>query len=61
LQALDTQNVSLSSFAVSAVPTTYLIDPDGKIVMKEIGFSTDGSSPLEKKIVELFGNKSADK
>jgi len=57
LQTLDTKNVAASGFAVNAVPTAYLIDPDGKIVMKEIGFSPDGTSPMEKKIEELLSAK----
>jgi thiol-disulfide isomerase/thioredoxin len=54
---LDTKNVASGSFAVSAIPTTYMIDPEGKILMKEIGFDSSGNSPLEKKLVELFGAK----
>lgn len=57
LQTLDTKSISISNFAVSAVPTSYLVGPDGKIIMKEIGFNPDGSSPLEKKLNELFGDK----
>ncbi len=57
LQTLDTKNISQSGFAVTAVPTTYLIDPKGKIIMKEIGFDSSGNSPLEKKLIELFGTK----
>lgn len=57
LSTLDTKNIAQSGFAVTAVPTTFLIDPAGKIIMKEVGFETDGSSPLEKKLTELFGAK----
>jgi thiol-disulfide isomerase/thioredoxin len=57
LQTLDTKNISQSGFAVTGVPTTYLIDPKGKILMKEVGFEPGGNSPLEKKLVELFGAK----
>ena len=57
LQTLDTKNISQSSFAVTAVPTTYLVDPNGKIIMKEVGFDSSGNSPLEKKLIELFGAK----
>jgi thiol-disulfide isomerase/thioredoxin len=52
LQVLDTENVSKKGFAVSAVPTMYLIDPSGKIVMKEIDFEENG--PIERKLKELF-------
>lgn len=57
LQSLDTKNVASEGFAVNAVPTTFLIDPNGKILMKDVGFTADGSSPFEKKIAELFGKK----
>ena len=53
LQSLDTKNVSQSGFAVTGVPTTYLIDPQGKILMKEVGFDASGNSELEKKIKEI--------
>jgi thiol-disulfide isomerase/thioredoxin len=57
LHSLDTKNISQSGFAVTGVPTTYLIDPQGKILMKEVGFEAGGKSPLEKKLIELFGDK----
>lgn len=56
LQALDTKSISQSDFAITGVPTTFLIDPAGKILLKEVGFGgSDG--PLEKKLAELFGTK----
>lgn len=57
LQSLDTKRIAISNFAVSAVPTTFMIDPQGKILMKEIGFDSSGNSPLEKKLQEVFGAK----
>jgi len=57
LQSLDTKNISQSGFAVTAVPTTYLIDPQGKIILKEIGFDSSGNGEIEKKLGELFGGK----
>lgn len=56
-QTLDTKNIAQSGFAVTAVPTTFLIDPTGKIIMTEIGFNSKGGSEIEKKIIELFGDK----
>ncbi len=56
-QALDTKNIAHKGFAVTGVPTTYLIDPAGKILMKEVGFDPGGNSGIEKKLAELFGNK----
>ena len=57
LQSLDTKNVSQSGFAVTGVPSTFLIDPDGKIIAKEVGFDPNGGSEIEKKLTELFGKK----
>lgn len=53
-QLLDTKKVSISEFAVTAVPTVYLISPEGKIIMKEIGFDKSGNGEIEKKLKELF-------
>ena len=56
-QTLDTKNISQSGFAVTAVPSTFLIDPSGKIIMTEVGFDPKGGSEIEKKIIKLFGDK----
>jgi len=47
LQAIDFKGSAKNNFAVSAVPATFLIDPTGKIIMR------DGD--IEKKLVEIFG------
>ncbi|NLR58556.1 AhpC/TSA family protein [Chitinophaga polysaccharea] len=56
-QALDNINIAGSGFAITGVPTTYLISPDGVILMKEVGFNPDGTGAIEKKLAELFGGK----
>lgn len=53
-QMLDTKKVYVSGFGVTGVPTQFLISPDGKIMMKEIGFDKNGNSEIEKKLKELF-------
>ncbi|MES2284872.1 MAG: TlpA disulfide reductase family protein [Bacteroidota bacterium] len=53
-QLLDNKEISLKLFAVTSVPTTYLIDKDGKILMKEIGFNS-GNSKIENELKLLFG------
>ncbi|NLR80715.1 TlpA disulfide reductase family protein [Chitinophaga eiseniae] len=58
-QTLDNINIAGSGFAITGVPTTYLISPDGVILMKEVGFNPDGSGAIEKKLAELFGGKAA--
>jgi thiol-disulfide isomerase/thioredoxin len=55
LQSLDNKHVAIDEFAVSAVPTTFLIDADGKIITTEIGFEPNGVT--ETKLKEIFGNK----
>jgi thiol-disulfide isomerase/thioredoxin len=54
LQSLDTKNISQKGFAVTGVPSTFLIDPQGKIIAKEVGFDPEGGSEIEKKIEEVF-------
>jgi thiol-disulfide isomerase/thioredoxin len=54
LQAHDSKNIARSQFAVSAFPTTFLIDPTGKVLLKELGFQSDGSSKIEQKLKEIF-------
>ncbi|MFD2554378.1 TlpA disulfide reductase family protein [Sphingobacterium tabacisoli] len=53
-QLYDDTKISSSLFNVSAVPTSYLIDPSGKIIMKEIGFEPKGGGEMEKKLEEIF-------
>ncbi|MBS0029152.1 redoxin domain-containing protein [Chitinophaga sp. 22321] len=62
-QALDNINIAGSGFAITGVPTTYLISPEGEILLKEVGFNPDGSGAIEKKLTELFGGsvKTAEK
>ncbi|MBO9729989.1 MAG: AhpC/TSA family protein [Chitinophaga sp.] len=55
-QALDNINIAGKGFAITGVPTTYLISPDGVILMKEVGFNPDGSGEIEKKLASLFGS-----
>lgn len=53
-QVWDNKNV-MSEFAVTAFPTSFLIDPDGKIILKEVGYNPNGESAMDKKLEELFG------
>lgn len=56
-QWYDDQQIANALFNVSAVPTSYLIDPTGKIIMKEIGFDPKGGGAMEKKLEEIFNVK----
>ncbi|NML22734.1 AhpC/TSA family protein [Pseudoflavitalea sp. G-6-1-2] len=53
-QVLDTKKIYVTSFGVTGVPTAFLISPEGKILLKEIGFDKHGNSLMEKKLKELF-------
>lgn len=57
VQALDTAKVSSSHFAVTGIPAVFLIDPSGKIIAKETGFEENGAGVIEKKLIEIFGEK----
>jgi thiol-disulfide isomerase/thioredoxin len=54
LQSLDTKNISQKGFAVTGVPSTFLIDPNGKIIAKEVGFDPNGGSEIEKKLGKVL-------
>lgn len=56
-QALDTSKIATSHFAVTGIPTVYLIDPSGKILAKEMGFDDSGKGEIEQKLSEIFGEK----
>lgn len=61
-QVLDTRSVSQKGFAVSAVPNTFLISPEGKIIAKQVGFDPEGKdNPIEDKIAALLGGIAPDK
>lgn len=57
LQSIDDQNISKKLFAVTAIPATFLLDPAGKIIAKEVGFEPDGNGVIQKKLKELFKTK----
>jgi len=58
-QALDNQDVSHKGFAITGVPTTYLIDPQGKIVAKQVGFDDNAKGPVEEKLAAMYGELSS--
>jgi thiol-disulfide isomerase/thioredoxin len=53
-QSLDTKSISQKGFAVTSIPASFLVDPQGKILLKEVGFDPDGGSAIEKKLAEIF-------
>lgn len=56
LQAIDHDMLAKTRFAVSNIPNLFLIAPDGKVVMKELGFNPAGGGAIEKKLEEIYGN-----
>lgn len=54
-QSLDTKDIASRGFAVTAVPTAYLISPEGKILVKQVGFDANEEGAIEKKLDTLFG------
>lgn len=56
-QLYDDANISYSQFDVKAIPTIYLIDPEGKILLREVGFDPKGGGSMEKKLEEIFNIK----
>ena len=57
LQSLDNKNISQRLFAVTAVPSTFLISPDGVILASEVGFEPKGGGAMEKKLAAIFGKE----
>jgi thiol-disulfide isomerase/thioredoxin len=55
-QLWDNKTVA-DQFAVAAYPTSFLIGPDGKIILKEVGFEPGIKGEIEKKLDELFAKK----
>lgn len=55
-QVWDNKNI-MSEFAVTAFPTGFLVDPNGKILLKEVGFEPNGEGGIAKKLEEIFGAK----
>ena len=53
-QMWDNKTVA-DQFAVKAYPTSFLIDPDGKIILIEVGYEPNGA--MEQKLTQIFGRK----
>lgn len=60
-QSLDTKDINHIAFAVTGVPTTYLIDPQGKIVAKQVGFDEGAKGAVEEKLAAMYGELGAEK
>lgn len=49
-QLLDQQNVGSKGFALTAIPLMFLLGPDGKILVRQLGSDPDGKDPIEEKL-----------
>jgi thiol-disulfide isomerase/thioredoxin len=54
-QLLDDKNISQRGFAVTGIPSMFLIGPDGKVLEKQLGSGPDGG-PVDRKLEALFGD-----
>lgn len=55
-QSWDGEKIANRFFAVTSIPATFLISPDGKIVEKEVGFDAEGNTPIQRYLKKVFGN-----
>lgn len=53
-QVWDNEKLSNKSFAVTSIPATFLINPEGEIIAKEVGFDPKGEDAISVKLKELF-------
>jgi len=52
----DPEGTSPAAYGVRGMPTSYLIDPERKIVMVHEGFKRSDGEKIEQKILEMAGN-----
>lgn len=57
LLAFDSKGVTPKLYGVKGMPTSYLIDRDGRIVSEHTGFNFSKTSGLEKEIEKLLESK----
>lgn len=51
------KSVAEPAFGVVGIPSTFLIDPSGKIIEEETGMDATADNPILKKLIEVFGDK----
>jgi cytochrome oxidase Cu insertion factor (SCO1/SenC/PrrC family) len=54
---LDNTELSRKEYNVLATPTTYIVDPSGKMIFKHIGYGPGMEKMLEREIDLLLGRK----
>jgi thiol-disulfide isomerase/thioredoxin len=53
--AFDAKGLTPRAYGVKGMPTSYLIDRDGKVILQHMGFNTADREKLELKIQSLLG------
>lgn len=56
-QSWDDKQIAHKYFAVTAIPATFLLDPSGKIIAKEVGFDESGNGEIQKTLKKIFKKK----
>lgn len=51
---LDPKATAKSMLSINAIPATYLVSLDGKILLKKIGFQKDLKNQIEKKLINVL-------
>ena len=54
-QLLNNDNVAQKLFGETAIPITFLIDKEGKIIAKELGYDPTRNSAIENELKRLLG------
>lgn len=50
----DTKRVAVSQYGVSATPTTYLVDQDGRIIYRRYGYLPGEEGRLKEQVERLL-------
>ena len=54
---VDDKEFARKEYSIAATPTTYLVDPTGRMVFKHVGYSPGLEKVLEKEIDMLLARK----
>jgi len=57
VNGLDKGDTAQKMLNITAVPTLFLLDPDGKILVKEIGLDLKGNGPIETTLQQVFKDR----
>lgn len=57
IQVINDGIVAKKNFAVTAIPTLFLISPDGKILMRELGAHPNGGGQIEQKLEAVYNKR----